>query len=503
MPTRRETMVGLAGVMLAGRACAQAAPAGGGTPFGWEALQQQAQALARQPWQAPAAGAPQLEKIVYDVANQVQYRQDKTLWGDAGVRFFPNTAGARRRIDMSILENGRARPFAYDPALYSVPRGHPLTAIGKRGGFSGFRVMNPGGRGDWLAFQGASYFRTAGPLHQYGLSARGLAIDTGTARPEEFPEFTHFWLERGADPEHLTVYALLDSPSVTGAYRFVNAKDRNEMVQDVNAVLFLRKGVGKLGVAPLTSMFWYGEGDREKAVDWRPEVHDSDGLAIRTGKGERIWRPLSNPTRPLTNSFDDENPRGFGLLQRDRAFDHFQDDAVFYEKRPSLWIEPRGDWGRGAVTLFQFPTESEYHDNVAAYWTPATAPAAGARLTYDYRMRWISGEPEPLDVARAVNFWRGRGNVPGKDPAAGQYKFVVDFEGEAIAGLTYRSQVKPDVAVSGGKVINVGSYKVDGQQRLWRFILDIERSGDEAVEVRACLNLENRPITETWIYTLV
>ncbi|MGF7148368.1 glucans biosynthesis protein [Sphingomonas zeicaulis] len=502
MPTRRETMAGLAGLLMAGRSSAQPVMQGGGEPFSWDLLQQRAQALARRPWQAPPRGPAELEKIVYDVANQVQYRPEKTLWGDAGVRFFPNTGGARRRIGMAVVEKGRARKIAYSPSLYTVPRGHPLTAIGDRGGFSGFRVMNPGGRGDWLAFQGASYFRTAGPLHQYGLSARGLAIDTGTSRPEEFPEFTDFWLERGADPEHLTVYALLDSPSVTGAYRFVNAKESDAMVQDVSSVLFMRRGVAQLGVAPLTSMFWYGEGDRAKALDWRPEVHDSDGLAIRTGKGERLWRPLANPDRPLTNSFADEDPRGFGLLQRDRAFDHYQDDAVFYEKRPSLWIEPRGKWGRGAVTLFQFPTDSEYNDNVAAFWTPAAAPTAGQRLSYDYRLRWIGGEPERLDVARAVEFWRGQGNIPGKPPEPGIHKFVVDFEGDAIAGLTYRSPVKPDVAIKGGRAVNIGSYKVDGRTKIWRFVLDIQRSGDDAVEVRACLNLGNRPITETWLYTL-
>jgi glucans biosynthesis protein len=189
--------------------------------------------------------------------------------------------------------------------------------------------MNPGGQGDWLAFQGASYFRTAGPLDQYGLSARGLAIDTGLSKPEEFPRFTKFWLEQGPG-DAITVYALLDSPSAAGAWRFVNRRTPAGIVQDVSMSLQLRNDVTRLGLAPLTSMFWYGEGQRDKAIDWRPEIHDSDGLAMTTGRGEQIWRPLNNPSRAILNSFADRDPKAFGLLQRDRNFDHYQDDGVFY-----------------------------------------------------------------------------------------------------------------------------------------------------------------------------
>ena len=501
MTTRREAMAAMAAWFAAGPALA-APRRGGGQSFSWDWLQARALALSREAWAPPPQVDPMVGKIVYDVANQIDYRPENTLWGDGGIRFFPLTAGARRAIPIMVVEGGQARPFPYRPSLYRVPRDHPLDRLGDRGGFSGFRVMNPGGRGDWLAFQGASYFRAAGPLSQYGLSARGLAIDTGSTKPEEFPEFVQYWLERGAGGMPI-VYALLDGPSVAGAFRFVNRRSDTETTQDISAVLHLRRGVDRLGMAPLTSMFWYGEGGRARARDWRPEIHDSDGLAIRTGTGERIWRPLANPARPLTNSFTDRNPRGFGLLQRDRMFDHYQDDGVWYEKRPSLWVEPKGDWGAGAVMLYQFPTDSEYVDNVAAWWTPAASPAAGARIACDYRLRWIGGEPDQAAVARAVDCWRGEGNVPGKPPAADIVKLVVDFQGEGLASLTYKSPVKPDVAISGGRAVNIGSYKVDGQRDHWRLVLDIQReAGRDAVDVRAILRLENQPITETWIYTL-
>jgi len=502
MTTRREAIAGLAGMIALARFMPAAAAAGGrGEPFSWDLLQARALRLHREAWTPPPAPNALLDRMGYDAANEVEYRPERTLWGDGGVRFFPLTSTARRPVAISVVENGIARPFAYSPALYTHPAKHPMAAIGQGGGFSGFRVMNPGGRGDWLAFQGASYFRAAGPLSQYGLSARGLAVNTGSEVPEEFPEFTHIWLERGADGATI-VHALLDGPSVVGAYRIASRKLADETVQEVRSVLYMRNSVRRLGIAPLTSMYWYGEGDRGRARDWRPEIHDSDGLAIHNGRGERIWRPLANPPRPRTSSFADKGPKGFGLMQRDRDFDHYQDDGVFYEKRPSLWVEPRGDWGAGAVTLYEFPTDTEYTDNVAAFWMPARAIGAGDRLAHDYALRWIGGEPGDTPLARAVACRIGQGNIPSKPPAPDIVKFVVDFAGDRLAGLTYRSPVKPDITVTGGRVVNQGCYPVDGQDRHWRFILDIQQVNEQPTDIRASLILENQPLTETWLYLL-
>lgn len=476
-----------------------------GHPFSWEMLQQRAAALSLQPWRAPPAPPAAVEKMGYDAIQKVDYRPEKALWANfrdhSSVRFFPPMVTARRPVSVAVVEEGVARPFAFVPSLFRYPAGHPMAAIGKKGGFSGFRFMNKAGRGDWMAFQGASYFRSAGPLHQYGLSARGLAVNTGLPGPEEFPEFTDFWLERGADGA-ITVFALLDGPSVTGAYRIVNRQEADQMVQDISMTLHLRRSVERLGIAPLTSMFWYGEGHREKARDWRPEIHDSDGLVIRTGAGERLWRPLNNPSRPQMNSFADKGPRGFGLLQRDRAFDHYQDDGVFYEKRPSLWVEPKGEWGAGAVMLYEIPTTSEYDDNIVAFWTPAARTEAGARFAYDYRLRWIGGEPEALPVARAVNIWTGQGGPAGKPPKEGVIKLVADFAGDRFSGLTYRSPVEPVIEVARGKLVNRGCYPVDGQSNLWRLIMDIERAGGEPTDIRAFLSLKGDALTETFVYQI-
>ncbi|MBB5687443.1 glucan biosynthesis protein [Sphingobium boeckii] len=505
MTTRREAIAGLVALAVAMRTSALMPAVGKATPFSWDILQQRALDLSRRPWQASPKPSPLIETMNYDAAGQVQFRADRALWREhddnSATRFFPLTKNARHPVSISVTESGMAQRLAYSPSLYEIPARHPMSAMGQTGGFSGFRFMNKGGVGDWMAFQGASYFRAAGPLHQYGLSARGLAINTGMSGPEEFPEFTDFWLERG-EGGAIIVYALLDSPSATGAYRFINRQGTDETVQDVSMVVHMRQSVVRIGIAPLTSMFWYGEGNRTQARDWRPEIHDSDGLAIRMASGERIWRPLVNPPQPKVNSFAAAAPRGFGLLQRDRQFDHYQDDAIFNEKRPSLWIEPQGDWGHGAVTLYEIPTTTEYADNIVAFWTPAAGASAGQRLAYDYRMRWIGTEPEPLSVAHVINCWTGQGGVPGQPPQANAAKIVIDFEGPRFAGLGGRSTVKPVVDVANGRLLNTGCYPIDGLVNCWRMIVDVERGRDGPVDIRAFLQKGGDALTETLIYQL-
>lgn len=496
--SRRAALAGT-GALLFAPALARAAAKG--PAFSWEWLQAHALDRARRPYVAPPAAHPGAAAVSYDALNAIAYRRDRALLGDRGgpsVRLFPLTRYASVPVAISLVENGVVRDIVFARDLFTGTEHIPDGVEG----FSGFRLMNPQGESDWLAFQGVSYFRAAGPLDQYGLSARGLAIDTGLPTAEEFPRFSHFWLESGPD-RALTVYALLDSPSVAGAWRFVNRMTPHGVVQDVSLTMQLRRDVARLGIAPLTSMFWYGEGERAKGVDWRPEVHDSDGLAMITGKGERIWRPLENPEYPITNSFADTHPRGFGLLQRDRVFDHYQDDGVFYEKRPSLWVEPVGAWGPGAVTLFAMPTRHETDDNIVGFWTPAAPAKARARYRFDYRLSWIAGEPKPDAVARTVDCWRGVAGKPGADPIPNATRLVADFVGDTLAGLTRASGVTADVSLSRGKPLSVAAYPVVGAAKRWRMIVDIPRMGGDVIDLRACLRRNGGALTETLLYQIL
>lgn len=499
--TRREHFAALAGLALIAPAAASTVVARA-KPFSWQGLIAQAQSLSRQPWR-PIAPRHHAHAVDYDAVGRIAYRPDKTLWGGDkaanSVRFFPLSRYAQVPVEISVVENGAATPFPYAPALFEASTRELTDFLIESGGFAGFRAMNPSGVGDWLAFQGASYFRSAGALDQYGLSARGLAVNSCVPGvTEEFPGFTHFWLERGGEGS-LIIYALLDSASITGAYRFVNRKTERAVLQDISAALFPRSDIPQLGIAPLTSMFWYGEGNRQQAIDWRPEIHDSDGLAMLTGRGERIWRPLVNPPRPATSSFSDAGPRGFGLLQRDRHFDHYQDDGVFYEKRPSLWVEPKGNWGKGSVVLYEIPTTREYEDNIVAFWTPEAPVRRGQRLDFSYRLNWIAEEPQPITVARAIDIWSGTAGRPASDPIPNARKVVIDFAGDNLRRYG-RGDVTPKIDISSGQVLEAHAYPIEESRGGWRLVADIARGRAQTSDLRVFLSAGGTALTETVLY---
>ncbi len=498
--TRRDLLAALTALAALPSGAVAAASRAGTTRFSWAWLQQQAATLARRPYAPPPTPVAGIDKVDYDALNAIHYKASETrLKGaEGGVRFFPINRIQPTPVEIYLVDGDVATPFVYSPDLFDMPASSPLAALGPHGGLSGFRAMNATGESDWLAFAGASYFRTAGALDQYGQSARGLAIDTGGPGPEEFPVFTKFWLGKSPDGA-LLVDALLEGPSVVGAYRFVNRKQPGGIVQDVEVSLHLRKDVARLGLAPLTSMFWYDQSERAQASDWRPEIHDSDGLLIWNGKGERIWRALGNPPHPITNSFADQAPKGFGLLQRDRVFDHYQDDGVFYEKRPSAWVEPKGDWGAGAVQLVELPTDTETNDNIVAFWVPAAPARAGKQYRYAYRIRWIAGEPVTGEVARVIDTWRGVGGRPGQAPTKGATKLVADFEGASLAGLTRDSGVTADLVVGHGRTDDVAAYPVVGRTNVWRVMADVTPAGGDPVDIRVVLRKDGVALSEVLV----
>jgi glucans biosynthesis protein len=479
-------------------------PLGPPQPFSFDRLKGMAGALAARPYRPrPRPLIDQVHAVDYDAFGQVIYRPSATLWTDGppdqAVRFFPIGRASPKPVAMHVVSGGQARQIPYSPALFDMPADSPFRALGDAAGFGGFRVLNADRATDWVAFLGASYFRAADPFNQYGLSARGLAIDTAAPRPEEFPDFTSFWIEHARNGA-LVVYALLEGPSVTGAYRIVHNRSRAGLVQEITAALRFRRPVERLGIAPLTSMYWYGQSDRTPDDDWRPQIHDSDGLAIWTGAGERIWRPLRNPARVSTHAFVDKSPRGFGLLQRNRRFADYQDDGVFYERRPSAWVEPLGDWGPGSVQLVEIPTRGETDDNIVAFWTPARPVRAGTRLELRYRLHWTDEEPHPVGVARVVATRAGQGGRPGVPILSGRRKYVIDFAGGALSGLTDRGAAEAVVSATQGRPVDAVAYPVVGQG-LWRLMFDLESAPAEA-DLRAYLRRGGEALTETWMYSV-
>ncbi|CAD7337014.1 glucan biosynthesis protein D [Sphingomonadales bacterium 56] len=491
MDIDRRALIGASGAALLfpGTVLAQQE----GERFSWDMVIARARGLARQPYRE-TPHHPGARKVDYEALYKARFREDRTIWGnlpgDTGVQLFPLSASAEQPVEIALVENGRATPLRYDPTIFDAPADNAVRHLGPDAGYAGFRVMNAARDGDWLSFLGASYFRSPGATKQFGLSARAIAVNTSIQGKEEFPRFTHFWLER-TGPSSLTIYALLDGASITGAYRFVTEKTTQGVRQDVDAALFARRPIAELGLMPMTSMFWYDQASRASRTDWRPEIHDSDLLAIGSADGTIHARPLINPAAPRVDAFAERNPKGFGLMQRDRNFDHYQDDGVFYERRPSLWASPRKPFGAGQVRLYAFPTTSEYVDNVCAYWTPAAAVRAGSRIDASYRLDWSSAGGPATGIAVLNNVWTGQAGEAGVD------RLILDFSGVA-------KDARPDIWVdlAGATLVRKGGYPVLHQPGLFRVALDLRRESGKAADVRVQLRSGNAAMSEYVHYPL-
>lgn len=479
-----------------------------GEKFSYDWLKEYARNLAVQPYQDHKAELPKdLTALDWDDYQQIRFKKDQALWGkdDSEFRteFFHLGNGFDTPVHINELDHGKSIPVPYSAAMFdyaeSKLKGKTLS---KDLGFAGFKMQYSS---DWqrdvVAFLGASYFRAVGDEMQYGLSARGLAVDTALQKPEEFPVFTNFWFEKPKpNSKEVVVYALMDSQSVSGAYRF-HMKQGEPFTMKVDAAIYPRKSIERLGVAAMTSMYMVGENDRRTGYDWRPEVHDSDGLSMQTGSGEWIWRPLANPKKLGFNSYSDNNPKGFGLLQRDRNFDHYQDDGLFYEKRPSLWIEPIGKWGKGSVQLVEIPTLDETFDNIVAFWKPAQEIKRGQELLYSYNMYWGSHSPKHSPRAQVVNTFTGIGGVMGKKRHHYSKRFAIDFAGGSLAKLDQNTKVKAVINTSKGK-IEIESARPLSAINGYRVMFDYvpEDNTETPVDMNVYLEANGKALSETWQY---
>ena len=475
-------------------------------PFTPAVVRRRAEALARAPYRAPDVRLPPaVSAMTYDQYRGVQFRQERALWRGQDlpfqIGFFPRGFLYGPAVEINEVRDGEAAAVPYAPDLFDYA--DPSVRVPDALGFAGFRVHaainQPGAFDEFLVFLGASYFRAVGKGQFYGLSARGLAIDTGVAGPEEFPRFTAFWLERPQPGvSSLVIHALLDSPRVTGAFRFT-VRPGETTVMDVESVFFPRADIAQWGVAPLTSMYQFSARDHRMAggrriEDWRPAVHDSDGLAMLTGRGERLWRPLMNPAQIGWSAFGDQNPRGFGLQQRRRAFADYADLQVLYARRPSLWVEPIGDWGGGAVDLVELPTADETNDNIVAFWRGREPWRAGGEYGFTYRMHWGADAPVDARLARVVEMRPGAGDAPGS------LVFVLDVEGPALRGVAdAQVEARVEAGASAG-VLRVGFAGANPETGGWRISLDFV-PGVGVAELRCGLvGGDGAALMETWLW---
>lgn len=482
---------------------------GTATAFDLDDVAVKAEQLSQAPYQPPTGQVPEwLLEINYDQWRDIRFRTDRALWKDRKlpfqVSFFHPGLFYDRTVAINVVDAKGVQTLPFSPSDFDYGRNDFASKVPQDLGYAGMRIHYPIKTKTYYdevaVFVGASYFRAIGRQHVYGLSARGLAVDTAEAAGEEFPWFKELWLVTPAPgAKQLTLYALLDGPSVAGAYQFVIRPGDDTVVQ-VDARIFLRREVRRLGIACLTSMFSFGENSVRTWEDFRPEVHDSDGVLLSSSNGEWLWRPLDNPKELQINAFAMTSPRGFGLLQRDRDFDHYQDLETRMELRPSVWVTPHGDWGAGAVDVIQLPTAAEIHDNAVAMWVPQLPARPGTPLSFGYTLSWYSDDPNRPPGGRVVSTRRDHGTV------ADVSRFVIDFAGKDLNALPTTAPLRPVVSVASapdtGEVLDQHLLKnpVTGG---WRLTFQVRAKKPVPLELRAFLAMEKAALTETWSYAVL
>ena len=479
--------------------------------FGFDDVADKARELAGQGWSAPPAIPDFLRDIDYSRYQEIRFREERNLWRDSGSGFQVMLTPAGHHFSHAVklhqIDDGQVQPIPFARDNFSYPSEEFAKRIPADLGYAGFRLTyplrGPDINNQFLAFAGASYFRGVGRNDGFGLSARGVAIDTGLPSGEEFPAFIEFWLEKPTpEAEHMVVYGLLDGPSLTGAYRFT-IDPGDHLSIDVQARLFFRSETELPGYAPLTSMFYYGENTLRPRGEWRPQAHDSDGLLVVSGdSGEWLWRPLINPTSLRMSYLQANDPKGFGLIQRDRDFRDFQDLEARYERRPSAWVKPREDWGKGSVVLVEIPTRSEVNDNIVAFWSPSDSPGAGETVDLTYTLTFgppgISGHPTGM----AMNTFVGDGNRVGGGNQQGAYRILVDFAGGPLDDIEAGADVVSHVSASESTEVLEHFVEYSEPTEQWRVSMLVRPPQEQTMALRAYLSRNGEPLTETWTYEL-
>ncbi|HZZ57537.1 MAG TPA: glucan biosynthesis protein [Opitutaceae bacterium] len=491
-------------VILAALTAAAAGKAAPAPTFDFDVLSRRAQAMAHQPYHRRAVVIPEwLKKLSYDQYRDIRFKPPESWWNRDPVpfklQFFHPGFIYGSTVKMYELDDGRPVLIPFERKMFDY--GHNKAGdLPPDFGFGGFRIHYPLNHvlDELGVFQGASYFRFLCRRAVYGLSARGIAINTAVpGKDEEFPDFTEFWVQKPSGPtaNEILVYALLDGPSVTGAYRFAIDPGADTVVR-VRAVIYCRSNPAVLGLAPLTSMYWHGKTSNFETDDIRPEVHDSDGLMIHNGADEWLWRPLTNPAISRTMSFSDDDPKGFGLLQRERRYEAYQDLEAVYQLRPSAWVEPVNHWGPGAVRLVELHTPNETNDNIVAFWVPATLPPAGEPIEIEYNIHWFMDQIRP-PLGYTVNTRYGKSHFWEPE----MERFVIEFDSPELQHLGANERVDADVTVGDGAMLVHADAMKNPFTGTWRAFFAVKDDGSgRPVELRCRLRRQGHDLTEVWTY---
>ncbi len=475
---------------------------------------EQAQQLAQTEYNLEGTALPDVVANLPEHGTRlIPYNPEKAMWTEVGLPFrfqmFHRGAWFKNPVRINEIVGSKAQHIAYSADRFNLqPSGLSPEMLREDIDHAGVTLhfLDPKANTfrEKLSFLGASYFRAIGSDHHWGASARGIAINTFLQNvPEEFPGYEAFWLKRPEpNDRRAVIYALLNGPSVTGAYRFVVRPGEQTSIE-TDASLFFRNEVEKAGLAPLTSMFIMGEEQPGRSGEWRPEVHDTDGLLMIDGSGEHTWRPLDNPAASRVSRFGLTSPRGFGLIQRDRRFESYLDAQLEYHRRPSVWVQTRGDWGKGWVELIEFHSADEDFDNIGAFWVPNDEQklTSGERFDLAYTLWFCDDQPPVPSAGRFTDTYRGvpQALFPNRREN-GALRFVLLAEG---GGLEQQFATLPEVvaSITNGQIIGSPSAVRIPELGKWQVMIDVRPyDNGNPTELRAHLKRGNDVLTETWSY---
>jgi glucans biosynthesis protein len=479
--------------------------------FDFSALSDKARKLSEQPYEAPQRVPEFLLNLDFHTYHSIRFKPEHSLWRESDSNFqvmlLQPGLFYSHPVSINVIDSEGTHSVPFDKNHFTYPSQETEKRTPSDLGYAGFKLTfpftDPKVQNQFLVFAGASYFRAVGQNNNFGLSSRGLAVNTGLPSGEKFPSFVEFWLERPSpDATSMRIYGLLDGEYITGAYRFTVTPGETTRIK-VKSTLFPRHSPQLLGVAPLTSMFYYGNHGGKPQGEWRPEVHDSDGLLIHDGEsGEWLWHPLRNPATLAMDYFQTTDVRGFGLIQRDQSFHSYMDSEAHYQSRPSAWIEPEGQWDKGEVVLVQLPTSDETNDNIVAFWTPREKIPEKQPLDFNYTIHYgdsqVPGEP----MARVVDTFVGDGARIGGGNVEGAVRIIVDFAGGPLGPLEAGAQVVSNVSVQkGGDIIEHFAEYIPQINR-WRLSILARPDGNSTMFLRGFLRQNGKTLSETWTYKL-
>lgn len=488
------------------------APNPPGEVFSFETLKREMKDRASRPDAPPALLDNFLEALDYDDYRNIYYRPAASRWVNEDVNFrlqaFHPGWLYKEPVSIFSVENGFAQPLTFNTDDFEyrnnvsakLPPNAPLSGV------AGLKVNAPFNLPDkfdeLITFLGASYFRALGSGNSYGLSARGLSVNTWQNGAEEFPRFSSFWVVKPeASEDAIEIFAAMESGSLTGAYRFQITPGADTVIE-VEAELYFRETVDYLGLAPLTSMFYFNEHSERRFDDFRPQVHDSDALRMVRANGDVLIRPLNNPPRVSNSFFADNDIIEFGLIQRDRGYEAYQDAGAQYHNRPSVMVDRLGDWGPGKIRLIEIPADLEIDDNIVLLWVPDEPARAGETRNYKYRMHWGALPADgngPLAYVRSTRTGvGGASGVPQTNPNL--RKFVIDFEGGALGDMDPDAAVAPVITASAGEISNAVLHKINDAQTRWRLFFDVDGADHDLIELMAHIAGDGAKLSEVWLF---